>query len=237
MAYSIKSIAISFVFGVLPTLIWLLFWLRKDRIKDKPFGLFFLSYILGALVVFLVVPFQKIIYNFFGIGIVGITLFAGIEEIAKFWIINTVALKSNYASRPIDFPMFLICGALGFAALENIFYVLGSLSTGNVMDGFITGNIRFLGSTLLHAMSSSVFGILIGLSFHRNWEFKPLYTFAGFALATLLHSAFNFFIISNNGGKMLEVLSFLWIIAILNILLLEKLKRMTSNIKQKINYV
>src|SRR5574343_383234 len=234
--YSAESIAIAILVGVLPTILWLLFWLRKDRIKDKPRGLFMLCYILGGMIVLLVVPAQRIIYKLFGTSTEGIAMLAGVEELAKFLVINTIALKSQYASRPIDFPMFLICGALGFAAVENVFYILKPIASGNLLDGFLTGNFRFLGATLLHAMSSGLFGVALGLSFYRDWEFKPIYVLAGFALATLLHSAFNFFIISNNGGNMLEVLSFLWIVAILNILLFEKLKRMNNHTNLNTKY-
>ncbi|OGI72548.1 hypothetical protein A3J61_01090 [Candidatus Nomurabacteria bacterium RIFCSPHIGHO2_02_FULL_38_15] len=224
--YSWQTIAIAGATGVLPTILWLVFWLRGARTAGKPKGLFILCYILGALMVFLVVPIQKFAFNFVGIGITGIIVFASIEELFKFLIINTVALKSNFATRAIDFPMFLISGALGFAALENVFFIIGPIADGLILTGFITGNIRFLGATLLHAMASGLFGVMLGLSFHRNWQFKPLYILAGFALAVLLHSTFNFFIISGDGRNTLQTLAFLWVVAILNILLFEKLKRM-----------
>ncbi|MBP6912403.1 MAG: PrsW family intramembrane metalloprotease [Candidatus Pacebacteria bacterium] len=226
--YSWQTIAIAAATGILPTILWLLFWLREDRIGNKPKGLFVLCYILGAMMVFLVVPLQRFAFGFVGAGLVGIIIFAAIEELAKYLIINTVALKSSFADRAIDFPMFLICGALGFAALENVFFIIGPISNGMLLDGFITGNIRFLGATLLHAMASGLFGVLIGLSFYRNWQYKPLYVFGGFTLAVLLHSTFNFFIINGNGKNTLQTLAFLWVVAILNILLFEKLKRMNK---------
>lgn len=234
--YDTKSFLIAVAIGVIPTILWLLFWLKGDRIKGKPKGLFILSYILGGMMVLLVVPFQKFVYKFTGTAPIGIVALAAIEEFAKYWVINTVALKSKFVDRPIDFPMFLICGALGFAALENVFFILQPISTGNLLNGFITGNIRFLGATLLHAMSSGLFGVALGLGFYNNWKFKEIYVLGGFALAVLLHSAFNFFIINNNGGNMLEPLSFLWVVAILNILLFEKLKRM-NNTNLKTQYV
>lgn len=224
--YNWQTIAIAAATGILPTILWLFFWLREDRIENKPKGLFVLCYILGALMVFLVVPLQKVAFKFVGTSIVGIIIFAAIEELFKYLIINTVAFKSSYITRPIDFPMFLICGALGFAALENVFFIIGPISNGLLLTGFITGNVRFLGSTLLHAMASGLFGVVIALSFHNNWQFKRIYILGGFALAVLLHSAFNFFIISGNGRNTLQTLAFLWVIAILNILLFEKLKRM-----------
>lgn len=234
--YDTKSLLIAFAIGVLPTILWLLFWLRGDRIQGKPKGLFILSYILGGMVVLLVVPAQKFIFKFTDTAPIGIILLASIEEYAKFAVINAVALKSKFANRPIDFPMFLICGALGFAALENVFFILQPIATGHILDGFITGNIRFLGATLLHAMSSGIFGVALGLGFYNDWKFKPLYVLSGFTLAVLLHSTFNFFIINNDRGNMLEPLAFLWVIAILNILLFEKLKRM-NNPNIKTNYV
>lgn len=226
--YSYQTIAIACATGILPTILWLVFWLRGDRTAGKPKGLFILCYILGALMVLLVVPLQKFAFKFVGIGLTGIIIFAAIEELFKYLIINVAAFKSSFATRAIDFPMFLISGALGFAALENVFFILEPISNGSITLGLMTGNIRFLGATLLHAMASGLFGVMIGLSFYRNWELKTLYTMFGFALAVLLHSAFNFFIISGNGRNTLQTLAFLWVIAILNILLFEKLKRMNK---------
>lgn len=228
-SHSLNQLLIAGATGILPTVLWMVFWLRNGLTSDRPKGLYILSYILGAFMVFLVIPVQKFLFPFVGTSLLGIILFASIEEIAKFLIINTVALKSQFANRPIDFVMFLISGALGFAALENVFFILKPLSEGLLLNSFITGNIRFLGATLLHAMASGLFGVALGISFNYNWKLKPLFIIFGFALATLLHSVFNFFIISNNGTKTLETLAFLWVVAILNILLFEKLKRMNKN--------
>ena len=46
--------------------------------------------------------------------------------------------------------------------------------------------------------------------------------------AIALHTAFNFFIIDNNGNNFLSVFALLWVVTIINMLLIEKLRRMSG---------
>jgi RsiW-degrading membrane proteinase PrsW (M82 family) len=100
---------------------------------------------------------------------------------------------------------------------------------GQATVGLLTGNLRFLGSTLLHAVSSGIIGIMAGLSFYLEGYKKTFYLIIGFILAIALHSVFNFFIIENNGSDFLTVFAFLWVATIINLLLFEKLRRMSIN--------
>ena len=92
----------------------------------------------------------------------------------------------------------------------------------------LTGNLRFLGSTLLHAVSSGVIGIALGLSFKLEGFTKKIYILIGIIFAIALHSAFNFFIMNNNGSDFLKVFAFLWVATIINLLLFEKLRRISG---------
>ena len=121
--------------------------------------------------------------------------------------------------------MYFIAVALGFAAFENVLYLIRPLDTDGTVVGFLTGNLRFLGSTLLHAISSSMIGSALGLSFYIKGS-KGIYLICGLFLATLLHSIFNFFIMKGSGENFLSVFGFLWVVAIINILIFEKLRRM-----------
>jgi RsiW-degrading membrane proteinase PrsW (M82 family) len=96
--------------------------------------------------------------------------------------------------------------------------------------GLLTGQLRFLGSTLLHAVSSGIIGIALGLSFHMEWYRKKWYLLAGLILAIALHSAFNFFIMENSGSDFLKVFAFLWVVTIIIMLLFEKLRRMSRKV-------
>ena len=111
---------------------------------------------------------------------------------------------------------------------KNILFLIKPLSLGQATVGLMTGQLRFLGSTLLHTVASGIVGIAIGLSFYMGDSLKKFYLIIGLLVAISLHSAFNFFIMSNNGSDFLRVFAFLWVATIINLLLFEKLRRMSG---------
>ena len=73
-------------------------------------------------------------------------------------IVSMVALHSVHNKEPIDAMIYCIVVALGFAALENTFFIMDPLLNGEVTKGLLTGNMRFIGSTLVHIVSSASIG-------------------------------------------------------------------------------
>ena len=153
-----------------------------------------------------------------------------IEEYVKYLPVKFLIEKRGEFDEPVDAMIYMMTAALGFAALENALFLLKPFTLGNTAVGLLTGQLRFLGSTLLHTISSGTIGISMGLSFYMGGLTKKLYVLMGIVAAIALHSAFNFFIIQNEGGSILKVLAFLWIGAIMVMLLFEKLRRMNPKI-------
>jgi len=224
-----KILGLAFLGGIIPALFWLWFWLKEDKEKPEPKGILAICFILGMISVIFVLPIQKFIQINIHSPQLQIIFWASVEEIIKFLAVIIVLYKTAYINKPIDWPIFLITTALGFAALENMLFLIKPISVGQTTVGFLTGNLRFLGSTLLHAVSSGVIGIAAGLSFYVGGCRKKLNLLTGFMLAIALHSVFNFFIIKNGGSEFLKVFAFLWVATIINLLLFEKLRRMSIN--------
>src|SRR3989344_4541791 len=67
---------------------------------------------------------------------------------------------SKYFDEPIDAMIYMLTASLGFAAAENIFVVLDAIFNNGAAAEGIFGIIvfRFVGATLLHALSSSIVG-------------------------------------------------------------------------------
>lgn len=225
-----KILALAFIGGIIPSLFWLWFWLKEDKEHPEPRGLLAVCFILGMISVILVLPIQKFIQANIGSSALQIIGWASVEEIIKYLAVIAILYKTRFINEPIDWPIFLITSALGFAALENMMFLIKPLSLDQATVGLLTGQLRFLGSTLLHTVSSGILGISLGLSFYMLKNTKKLYLFAGLILATALHSAFNFFIMDNNGSDYLKVFAFLWVATIINLLLFEKLRRMGREI-------
>lgn len=222
-----STIPYAVLVGVVPALIWLWFWMyQEDREDPEPIILIIISFILGAILVLIAMWMEKFSINFVKDNTAQIIVWAGIEELLKLIGVSLMIFGNNIIRRPIDYPMYFIATALGFAAFENVLYLIKPMSTSNTVVGMLTGNLRFLGSTLLHAIASSMLGIALGLSFYLK-QYRVLYLLIGIICAIILHSVFNFFIMKENGGNFLSVFGFLWVVAIINILIFEKLKRMT----------
>src|SRR3989338_78189 len=222
-----KILGLALLGGIAPALLWLWFWLKEDNQKPEPKGLLAVLFLIGMVLVIFVIPVQKFIQNNITSSEWQIIGWASIEELIKYLGLVILLYKTNQIDEPIDWPIFLITVALGFAALENTLFLIKPLSLNQTTVGLLTGQLRFLGSTLLHAVSSGIVGVSLGLSFHMGKYVKKIYLLVGLLLAITLHSTLNFFIIEDNGNNFLEVLGFLWVVTIIIILLFEKLRRMS----------
>ncbi len=221
-----KILMFAFFAGVIPALLWLFFWLREDKKKEEPKGLLTMIFILGMISVVFVIPIQQLVQSHILDHNIRLVLWASIEELIKFIAVMLILYRSGYIDEPIDWAIYLITVALGFAALENMLFLIEPFNLGNSIVGLLTGQLRFLGSTLLHAVATGTIGIAMGLSFYMDRTRQKIYTIGGILLAIVLHSVFNFFIMKNDGGDFMKVFAFLWVVTIIIMLLFEKLRKM-----------
>ncbi len=225
-----KILGMALLFGIIPSFLWLWFWLKEDSQKPEPKGLIAMIFIAGMISVIFVLPIEKFIQDIVSSENLRIILWSSAEEIIKYMAVVLVLYNTKHTDEPVDWPIFLITAALGFAALENTLFLIKPLSLDQTTVGLMTGNLRFLGATLLHSVASGIIGVSLGLSFFMSGFKKRLYLLMGLILAITLHSAFNFFIISNNGSDFLKVFGFLWVVTIIILLVFEKLRRMSEKI-------
>lgn len=224
---SFQTLTIALLSGILPALLWLWFWLKQDKKRPEPRGLILFAFVVGMIAVPVALLFEKLADSYFS-GTVAIILWSATEEIFKYLFAYFAVLRRKAMDEPIDAVIYMITVALGFAALENTLFLLNPITEGDFVNTVINGNLRFLGATLLHTLSSAVVGVFIALSFYRKKVFKKMYAFSGLILAILLHSLFNFFIIKEGGEKIITVFIFVWIGIAILILLFEKVKRIKN---------
>ena len=227
------NISIALFGGIFPALLWLFYWLREDRRHPEPKKMIFLTFVAGVIAVPLVLPFEKYACkalagactNPQNVQLPILLLWATTEEFFKFLAAYFVALRSKYMDEPIDAVIYMITAALGFAALENTFFILGPLLNGHLFEGLITGNLRFVGATLLHTVSSAAIGVAIALSYYKRATLRHDFLILGLFASIMLHTLFNFFIIQQSGVHIFTVFGSVWVAAIILLLLFEKIKR------------
>ncbi|OGC80759.1 hypothetical protein A2943_02660 [Candidatus Adlerbacteria bacterium RIFCSPLOWO2_01_FULL_51_16] len=217
-------IFVAFLGGLLPALLWLFFWLMEDRCEPEPKRYIFFSFLGGMAAVALVLPLERLAVGYFT-GTMLLLVWAALEEILKFGAAYVIALRSRAYDEPLDAIIYLVTVALGFSALENALFLWGPLQQGDVLRTIVTGDLRFIGATLLHTLSSATVGLALALSFYRSAETRRLAVLLGVVLAIVLHTIFNFFILGAGSGVTFWVFLTIWF-GILSVLLLtERVKR------------
>jgi len=216
---------LAFFFGLIPALVWLWFWLKEDTHPESA-RMITLSFLGGMTAVIFVLPLEQLVFDSIGSqNNLAFTIWAGIEEIFKFALVYFIALQNkNIADEPVDDIIYLIISALGFVTFENTLFLIDPVRTGNLVDTIVSGNLRFVGASLLHIVSSGTVGIFMGLSFYKSRGKKWLYLILGMLLAIALHTAFNLFIMSDARINIFLIFGFVWIGIIVLLLLFEKVK-------------
>lgn len=201
------------IFGILPSIAWLFYYLQKD-LHPEPKRMILKVFIYGALStipVFLIeislswllnkfqsfspITFSPLFFNVVKWFIV----IAFTEELLKYLVVKLAVFKSHELDEPLDIMLYMVVGALGFAALENILYLFSPLDTmtfSTIIKTTATVSfIRFIGATFLHTLCSALIGYFWAWSLLEPRKKKAL-LFVGIFLAVVSHGLYNFSIIT-----------------------------------------
>ncbi len=208
---------LAFIFGILPSIIWLIFYLRRD-LHPEPKRMILKIFVLGMLATvpaifielalrclfqFTFSPYAAAFPTCFtspaplspAVHLVYILLgVALVEELLKYGVVRWQVYSSPAFDEPIDLPLYMIVSALGFAALENVLLFSGLGPASLASDIFVLSIFRFIGATFLHALVSGLFGYFLVLAIFQK-RFYWVSLLVGLGLAVLLHGLFNFYII------------------------------------------
>lgn len=232
-----QSIAFASFGGILPAIIWLTFWLQEDKLHPEPRKLIILTFFYGMLSVIVALVLQYLIgksigevdifalvQNSFGLGLSLLIIWAAIEEYVKYSAAKHGGLLNKANDEAVDPMIYMITAALGFAAFENILFIIVPLLDGDIASAFTTGNMRFVGATLLHVVASSMIGASLSFSFLKLRFIQRRHFLIGFILSVTLHTLFNLFIIKND-NNLFPVFAATWIVMVVILALFEKVKK------------
>lgn len=221
---STETALFAFLGGILPAMIWLYFLLKEDSRCPEPRSMILLALMAGMLSVPLVLPMERFAILVLPAGIPVILAWAAIEETVKYALAALVVLWRKAVNESVDYVVYMLTVALGFAALENMLFLIAPFSGGNILEGLLTGNLRFVGSTLLHVVASSTIGFALAFSFRKPRWVRTLFAIIGLILAIALHALFNFLIIDGNGSSTLLAFFVVWSGAVILFAMFELLK-------------
>jgi RsiW-degrading membrane proteinase PrsW (M82 family) len=200
------SYSLAIIFGVLPSIIWLLFYLRKDvHPESNPMviRIFFFGMLAALPAIFL----EMVIFKAFDMlnlpfiylavlnNLVGVAL---VEEVMKFLVVKERVLSSTEFDEPTDALLYMIIAALGFAALENILILLGLGTDLFLPQAVEISALRFLGATFLHALASGLVGYFLALGLLETKKRLKLISL-GLLISIALHGLYNFSIMEIGG--------------------------------------
>lgn len=182
------------LYALAPIFIIIFYIYLKDKYEKEPKRLLLISFLLGGIVSIIIttlfyrvfdilVPLtnslsvlQQFVQAFF---VVGFT-----EELSKYLIVLLFAQRRKEFNEPFDGIVYAVMVSMGFAATENIFYVLE--------NGVPTAVLRAFTAVPAHATFGILMGYFMGKAkFSNN---RIVLNLTGLALAILFHGAYDFFL-------------------------------------------
>ncbi|MBU7031563.1 MAG: PrsW family intramembrane metalloprotease [Theionarchaea archaeon] len=181
-----------------PGIFWMWFFWRKDTYDREPLRLLLRTFILGAAVVVPVAGVEELFV--FGEGIIAMMMVGIFEETAKFLPVVLYVYKRPEFDEVMDGIIYATAASLGFASLENLFYIL---SFGpSVMIG------RAILSTLGHVLFSSFWGYSLGL---KKITGKNT-VLVGLIGASVAHGIYNIVLMAQFWFVNILAIPFMWVL-------------------------
>ena len=187
--------------SVLPGIIWVIFVYKTDRYEPEPTKQIIKAYILGVLCVFPAVLLEGLFQcNEYVLAVLAAPV---VEEGLKFLMFMIFFYHAKDFDEPLDGIIYACSIALGFATIENVFYVFSSLQYGKVFE---VASMRAFLSIPAHFMFAALWGYAAGTV---KFRLRSRITLgAGLLAGILLHAGFNFTAILSSLGSVVFIIVF-----------------------------
>ena len=180
--------------AIVPVCIIIIYIYVKDKYEKEPKRLLFLSFISGAIVSILI---TTILYTGFDVLLPldnhfsirqqffkAFFVVALTEEFSKYIIVRYVSQPQKAFNEPFDGIIYAVMVSMGFAATENIMYVL--------QGGYQVAILRAFSAVPAHATFAILMGYYMGKAKFSNSKVKL--NFTGLFLAVFFHGSYDFFL-------------------------------------------
>ncbi|MBP7021522.1 MAG: PrsW family intramembrane metalloprotease [Planctomycetes bacterium] len=199
--------------GIAPALFFVCLIYHKDKFQPEPKVQIVKIFFLGILAIVPTAIIEWILqHKVFNIQMYEITtllsvnivacfiIIAPIEEFFKYSVVKKFVYNTEYFDEKIDGVVYMIASAMGFAALENVMYIVNS-----VVPTW-TGILRSISATPAHVIFSGFMGIYLGRARFETSACKSVIRIVqGLLVATVLHGTYNFLAYLNNFWTLLII--------------------------------
>ena len=186
--------------GFAPAIFWLYIFYRWDRYEPEPIKMIIRIFLLGMLAA---IPAAIVEAPFIGYAFVVLVIVGPIvEELIKFSVVYFGIYHNEEFDEPMDGIVYAAAAALGFAAVENPLYLLGTYYSSqeslavpqNGFDINAVGSIFFLRAMLAvpgHAIWSSMWGYALGRAKFMQGPRVKVMVAGGLLIAMVFHGLHN----------------------------------------------
>ena len=194
--------------AIAPGLAICLFIFHRDAYNREPKLNMIVSFFFGVLSVVPAIIIETYFKNSFNASITGLAIQAFFvvaltEEACKFAALRLYSYRQKSFDEPFDGIVYAVMVSMGFATLENIFYVTKSAEAGN---GYQVAILRMFLSVPAHA----TFGVLMGYHVGRakfNPARKTALMILGLFWATFFHGTFDTLLFWQQSAEMENYIS------------------------------
>src|SRR5262245_19086752 len=117
ISMSFSQFAAALLVGIIPSLLWLFFWVHADESHSEPRWLLAFVFSGGMITTLISIPIEQWLLGYADTESMRYTLWAAAEEVMKFVAVAVIALHAKWNEEPIDAMIYCVAVALGFSAL------------------------------------------------------------------------------------------------------------------------
>jgi len=174
--------------------------------------------------------FPALASKIYAVDLFGLSIVSILEEGFKFLVVFLVFKLNKDFDEPIDFMIYMIFSAIGFATIENLVAVLAPNTL--IIEGIQISLMRMITADLLHIIASGMIGFFWALSFVKR---RVIYLYTGIVTSMIYHTIYNLILTVSNYSYLLFNLLFIIVSAIIIISLFTKVSEFKINFK-KLDY-
>jgi len=206
---------LTMIMTVLPAWVIMRYVYKFDRYHPEPFSLMLKVFALGCLTPFLTV-FLLLMIGFDSQENFHLALFGAAipEEAMKFAVLYFIVWKHRHFDEHFDGIVYAVCVGLGFAVIENVFYVLEG--------GLSTALLRSVTAVPAHAAFAVFMGYFMALA-----RFEPAarvrYLVLAYLVPVMMHFVYNYLAMSmsseaeNDNGVLALILGLTFLIFVITL--------------------